>query len=133
MLKSRVVWGLCLAGTFLFLVFSDESLALMLFILTVAVPAIAIGMNQIAARRIFASLELPQLGEKGQQIVCCIKGKNGRRLPIAPVRCRLQCENLSTGEELQQEVLFPIGVEKKCDGTVCVGSSGCGWIRGNCS
>ena len=129
MLKSRVVWGLCLAGAFLFLVFSDESLALMLFILTVAVPVIAIGMNQIAARKIFAGLELPQMGEKGQQIVCRIKGKNGRRLPVAPIRCRLHCENLSTGEELQQEVLFPIGAKTKCDVPFVLASSHCGCIR----
>lgn len=129
MIKSRVIWALCLVGTFALFFFADSPLALLPLVLAAAVPLVLILLNQLAGRRVRASLALPQIGEKGGQLVCCLSAGNGGRLPLSPVRCRLRCENLLTGEVSRPEVLFPIGARGERAVPFVLESDYCGCIE----
>ncbi|MGI6169833.1 MAG: DUF58 domain-containing protein [Christensenellales bacterium] len=128
MLKSRIVWALCIVGMLAFMVFSDEPVALVLFIVTVAVPIALIGINQIAARKLSVVVELPQTGEKNRQFVGRIRAENRQALPLAPIRCQLSCKNILTNEKMTPEVMFSLGSKAKDDVLFGLESRYCGCV-----
>lgn len=129
MLKSRIVWCLFILAAVAFLLFSDSSVALLVLVLTIFLPLLLIGLNQMSARKISASISASQLAAKEEEITCSLNLFNARRLPLAPVHCRLYCENTLTGEVLEPELLFSLPEKKERNVNFNLSSRYCGCLR----
>lgn len=129
MFKSKVVWFFCLVFAAVFLLLSDAAFALPLLLVTVFLPILLIVINQVVARKVELSLSLPEVGAKGEKFICLIEVFNGKRWPLAPVSCRLRCENLLTGETIEPVVFFSVGAKKNQEIALNFSSQYCGCMR----
>lgn len=132
MIKSRIIWIICLIGTFAFLFFSDENIALVFFAVTAVVPMLLIIINQFSIGNVLINVEMPQASEKNKQIIGQIRVVNGKKNYLSLVKCKLNCKNLVTGEEVTEELLFPLSKKKdECMASFILESKFCGCIVTN--
>ena len=129
MIKSRMVWISCLLGTFVFMFFSNERLALVLFVTVVALPTVFIVINQFAARNVILKVEMPQVSEKNQQFTGQLRVENKKKYYLSLVVCKLNCKNEVTGENIIGELLFHLGGNKdECFFPFVLESKFCGCV-----
>ena len=126
MIKSRIIWVLCLISALILFFFADELYALIFLITVVLMPVLMILLNLITAHQVAVTLTTPALGEKKQSLSCTLTAQNKGYIPVSPVRCQLEFSNLLTGEVMVQEILFPLGAQVKRDIAVVFESDYCG-------
>jgi len=109
MIKPRIVWMISLLGSFAFLFFSNQDLALILFVIVAVIPVVSIIVNQIVARNVSISIDMPQTSEKNQQFSCNIIAKNSKPFFFSLVNCKFSIKNEVIGEVTVGELIFPLG------------------------
>ena len=86
-------------------------------------------INRIVANKVEVILQATQISEKNERFICHLKVKNEQRFPLAPIHCRLKCENLLTGEARESVISFPLGGKEKDVIPFYLESQYCGSIR----
>ena len=106
--------------------FSDEPFALILLVAVIIVPIGLVLLNAILGNKIIVILKAPQIGAKRQMLSWSLEAENEGFLPLSPVRCKVQCKNVVTGERSSKEILFPLGTKAKRNIKLNLESSYCG-------
>ena len=126
MVLSRIVWALCLIASAALYLFSDSYLALVVLLVVIAVPLLAVVLNQIFSRKISAQLTVSMSAEKHQDLLCNLQTSNTLPLPLTPILCKLRCKNVFTGEEINARVMYPVGGRSSYQLPLAFASSHCG-------
>ena len=111
-IKSRIIWLLSSVGAFAFLFFSDQGMALLLFLSIIIVPMMFILENQIAARHIGVTMEMPPISSKNEPFTVRFVAGNRRGFLFSLVQCRMCFRNEVTGERTNGGMMFPLGGRK---------------------
>ena len=77
MWKARIIWILWLIAVLCFVIFTDGTADMVLFIASIVVPVLCIIGNRFAARALTLTLTAEESAGKGQQIRGCGAGRTG--------------------------------------------------------
>ena len=129
MWKARIIWILWLIAVLCFVIFTDGTADMVLFIASIVVPVLCIIGNRFAARALTLTLTAEESAGKGQQIRGCIQSTNRSFFPCGRVLCQIQCENRLTGETFHHPLTFALAGKSKENLPFSFASRYCGEIR----
>ncbi len=98
MLAARLLWVLLLAAALALTLLTGSAAAAVLALALLLLPLLALGCDLAAARRVRCTISAPVNLQKNTPGVLRLTLQNGSRLPVSRVVCRVEVENLLTGE-----------------------------------
>lgn len=126
MLAARLLWALLFAASAALALFTGSAAAAALALALVLLPLLALGCDLAAARRVRCTISAPVNLQKNAPGALRLTLQNGSVLPVCRAVCRVEVQNLLTGETalLRAECgLFPRR-EKTVELTLCAAHSG---------
>lgn len=104
MQKTLIFWALWLFGALLLFFFVGSKAALVLLLLSFLLPALAVFLSFLAARKIEISLKAPPNIQKGLTAPCRIQLKNPTLIPLSRVQINVKFHN----QLIDDDHIFPV-------------------------
>lgn len=98
MAAGRLLWALLLAALLALTLCTGSAAACAVCMLLLVLPLLALGCDALCARHVRCVLDVPVNLQKGAQGALRLTLQNGAALPVCRAVCRVEVENLLTGE-----------------------------------
>lgn len=98
MAAGRLLWAVLLAALLALTLLTGSAAAAAVCMLLLLLPLLALGCDVVCARHVRCALDAPVNLQKGAQGALRLTLQNGAALPVCRAVCRVEVQNLLTGE-----------------------------------
>ena len=98
MAAGRLLWAVLLAALLALTLLTGSAAAAAVCMLLLLLPLLALGYDVVCARHVRCALDVPVNLQKGAQGALRLTLQNGAALPVCRAVCRVEVQNLLTGE-----------------------------------
>ena len=98
MAAGRLLWAVLLAALLALTLCTGSAAACVVCMLLLLLPLLALGCDVVCARHVRCALDAPVNLQKGAQGALRLTLQNGAALPVCRAVCRVEVQNLLTGE-----------------------------------